>query len=69
MNKAEEWDEKEEKVLAELDELKHIGGWHKYRIAILKEYASEERKEAYNKGLFDGVELVRQSLLKQKEGE
>ena len=41
MNKAEELNKKEEKVLIELDELKHIGGWHKNRIAILKEYATE----------------------------
>ena len=43
--KAAEENEKEEKVLAELDELKRTGGWHKIRIKILKQYASEVSRE------------------------
>ena len=42
-----DWNEKEEKVLAELDELKHTGGWHKIRIEVLKKYAAEVSREAY----------------------
>jgi len=40
-----DWNEKEEKVLAELDELKHTGGWHKIRIEVLKKYAAEVSRE------------------------
>jgi len=48
--KPAELHEKEEKVLAELDELKHTGGWHKIRIEVLKSYAREVAEEAYHAG-------------------
>ena len=40
-----DWNEKEEKVLAELDELKYTGGWHKIRIEVLKKYAAEVSRD------------------------
>jgi len=43
-----DWNEKEEKVLAELDELKYTGGWHKIRIEVLKKYAAEVSRERIN---------------------
>ena len=52
-----DWNEKEEKVLAELDELKYTGGWHKIRIEVLKKYAAEVSRET--------IEECKKTLLKQ----
>ena len=72
--KTEELNEKEEKVLAELDELKHTGGWHKIRIEVLKQYANEVSRDKCDGCVFSYHDKSKGShdvedLYKEQEGQ